>query len=239
MVAVAAMSCGQKGPKIHTQADTEIDLGTVKEIDGVVTVKLLCKNTYADTLRPVRIDTPCGCTAAQTDRKPIAPGEEEEIEVSYNPAYRPGPFMHEIKVIYKDSPVKVRYFIIKGNVKGYTHPIEEDRPYNMGEGLYMSHKVLSFGNMVPGETRDIFFRHGNGNQKKADIRFDIPDEWKSCVRMRQPGKMKADERDTIHVKFTMPEEVDTIKFKIQPLVNGVPTEKVVAVIATRRAENQK
>ena len=197
-------------------------------------MKLLCRNDYADTLYPVQLHTPCGCTQVSFDRKPVAPGADEVLTVTYDPAYRPGPMMEEIVVYYRNSPVRSRSMIIKGQVIGYNHPIEEDRPYAYGEGLYMSHKVLHFGAKNPGETGDVFFRHGNGNSRKADIRFEIPDEWKPYVRMRQPGRMKADERDTIHVKFTMPEGIDTVNFTIQPYVNGKPTEEVLCIKGTKR-----
>ena len=140
----------------------------------------------------------------------------------------------EIQVRYQNSPVQVRTFAIKGEVIGFNHPIEEDRPYAYGEGLYMSHKVLSYGALRPGETGDFFFRHGNGNTRKANIVFDIPDSWKPYVRMRQPGRMKADERDTIHVKFTMPDGLDTVKFAVQPLVDGKPTEEKLQIWAWKK-----
>lgn len=216
---------------IRTAEGREADLGKIKEIEGPVTVRLVVKNDYPDTLYPVQLYTPCGCTQVKFDRKPVAPGADEVLEVTYNPAYRPGPMREEIQVRYQHSPVQVRTFAIKGEVIGFNHPIEEDRPYAYGEGLYMSHKVLHFGTQEAGETRDVFFRHGNGNQKKADIRFEIPAEWQPYLHMRQPGKMKADERDTIHVKFTMPDPADTVEFAVQPVVNGVSTAEVLIIKA--------
>lgn len=232
-VILGVAACGPRDGirTIRTTTSTEADLGKIKEIDGPVTFRLLCRNDYADTLYPVQLYTPCGCTQVRFDRKPVAPGEDEVLEITYNPAYRPGIMMESIDVYYRNSPVKVRNFVIKGEVIGFVHPIEEDRPYNYGEGLYMSHKVLHFGTQEAGETRDVFFRHGNGNQKKADIRFEIPAEWQPYLRMRQPGKMKADERDTIHVKFTMPDPADTVEFAVQPVVNGVSTADVLIIKA--------
>ena len=98
----------------------------------------------------------------------------------------------------------------------------------------MSPKVLSSGVLRPGETGDFFFRHGNGNTRKANIVFDIPDPWKPYLRMRQPGRMKADERDTIHVKFTMPEGLDSVDFALQPRVNGKPTEERLHIQAWKK-----
>ena len=221
---------------IRTTEGREADLGRIKEIDGPVTVRLLVKNDYPDTLYPVQLYTPCGCTQVRFDRQPVAPGNDEVLEVTYNPAYRPGRMREEIQVRYQNSPVQLRTFAIKGEVAGFNHPIEEDRPYAFGEGLYMSHKVLSYGSLRPGETRDFFFRHGNGNMRKATVVFDIPDAWKPYVRMRQPGRMKADERDTIHVKFTMPEGLDSVEFSMQPRVNGKPTEEKLLVRAWKRSE---
>ena len=113
---------------IRTAPDKEADLGKIREIDGPVTVRLVVRNEYADTLYPVQLHTPCGCTEARFDRKPVAPGEDETIEVTYNPAYRPGPMREEIQVRYRNSPVKVRTLAIRGEVIGFNHPIEEDRP---------------------------------------------------------------------------------------------------------------
>ena len=219
---------------IRTAEGREADLGKIKEIDGPVTVRLVVKNDCADTLYPVQLYTPCGCTKVRFDRTPVPPGADEVLEVTYNPAYRPGPMREEIQVRYRNSPVDVRTFAIKGKVIGFNHPIEEDRPYAYGEGLYMSHKVLNYGRLRPGETGDFFFRHGNGNDRKATVTFDIPDAWKPYLRMRQPGRMKADERDTIHVKFTMPEGLDSLQFSIQPYVDGRPTEEVLDVRAWKK-----
>lgn len=236
LVILLTAACAPKDGmrSFHVKDGGVADLGKIREIDGPVTVRLLVENDLPDTLYPLQLHTPCGCTQARFERKPVAPGEEEAVEVTYNPAYRPGPMEEIIQVRYVGSTI--RTLRIRGEVVGYNHPIEEDRPYAFGEGLYMSHKVLTYGTLRPGETGDFFFRHGNGNARRADIVFDIPDPWKPYLRMRQPGKMKADERDTIHVKFTMPEGVDSVEFALQPRVNGKPTDEVLTVRAWKKEE---
>ena len=233
-----AAACGSRDGirTIRTAEGQDADLGTIKEIDGPVTVRLLIRNDFPDTLRPVQLHTPCGCTQAKFDQKPVAPGADEVLEVTYNPAYRPGPMREEIQVRYVNSPVRVRTFTISGKVIGFSHPIEEDRPYAYGEGLYMSHKILNYGRLRAGETGDFFFRYGNGNTRKATVTFDIPEEWQPYVRMRQPGKMKADQRDTLHVKFTMPEGKDSADFFLQPRVNGKKTDEILAVSVKKRVD---
>lgn len=233
-----AAACGSRDGirTIRTAEGQDANLGTIQEIDGPVTVRLLIRNDFPDTLYPVQLHTPCGCTNARFDQKPVAPGADEVLEVTYNPAYRPGPMREEIQVRYVNSPVRVRTFTISGKVVGFNHPIEEDRPYAYGEGLYMSHKILSYGQLRPGETGDFFFRYGNGNTRKATVTFDIPEAWQPYVRMRQPGRMKADQRDTLHVKFTMPEGIDSAAFSLQPRVDGRKTEEVLSVFVKKRAD---
>ena len=233
---LAAAACGPKDGvrTIRTAEGQEADLGKIKEIDGPVTVRLVAENTCADTLYPAQLYTPCGCTQVRFDRTPVAPGADEVLEVTYHPAYRPGPMREEIQVRYQNSPVRVRTFAIKGEVIGYNHPIEEDRPYAYGEGLYMSHQVLTYGRLRPGQTGDFFFRYGNGNKRRATVTFDIPEPWRPYLRMRQPGKMKADQRDTLHVKFTMPEGIDSVDFALQPRVNGKPTDEVLTIRAWKK-----
>ncbi len=229
-------ACGPKNAEkvFRASEDTEVRLGRIKEADGPVSFKLLLKNDFQDTLKPLFIYTPCGCTAASNGNRPVPPGEDEVIDVTYNPAYREGKHMEEIQIRYKDSPTPMRSVIFMTEVIGCKHPIEETCRYAMGLDFYSSHKVLAFGNFDPGQTKDMFFHYGNGGKKKMNVSFEVPDEWKGVISLRQPGKMKADQRDTVHVKFTMPAGVDTIRFAIQPIVNGKPTDESIKIKAFLR-----
>ena len=235
-VLLMAAACAPKDGirTIRTAPDGEADLGRIQEIDGPVTVRLVMRNDCGDTLRPAYIHTPCGCTSGEVDPRPVAPLADETIEVTYNPAYRPGPMMEQIQVYYKDSPVRMRAFYIKGEVIGYNHPIEEDRPYAFGEGLYMSHMLLHFGSLAPGASADVFFRYGNGNPRRSTLTFDVPEPWRPYLGLRSPGRMKADQRDTLHVAFTMPAGMDTVDFTVQPRMDGRATEHQLTIRAYRR-----
>ena len=59
LVMLLLSACGPKDEikTFRAYENTEVDLGKIKEIDGPVTVRLLCKNDYADTLYPVRFYT--------------------------------------------------------------------------------------------------------------------------------------------------------------------------------------
>ena len=76
LLLLLAAACAPKDGirTIRTAEGREAGLGKIKEIDGPVTVRLVIRNEYADTLYPVRIDTPCGCTKVRFGRQPVAPG---------------------------------------------------------------------------------------------------------------------------------------------------------------------
>lgn len=215
--------------------DGEANLGRILEKDGPVRVRLLLRNEFDSALNPLQLTTSCGCAKGSFSREPVAPGQDEVVEVLYNPAYRPGPMREKIQIRYVDSPVPIRDIYLSGEVIGFTHPIEEDRPYAYGRDLYMSHQVLHYGTLAPGESGDMFFRYGNGDGRKShELHFDIPEPYRPCVRLRQPGRMTPDLRDTLHLTFTMPSGADTVRFFIQPTVDGRPTDGKLEVKCVAR-----
>lgn len=233
LLLLGAASC-TSGPKtyVYDPADPFIRIGKINEIDGPVSFDVVVKNNTPDTLYPLRTAVECSCTTVDVYYQPVAPGESITIHTTYDPAYRKGPQGESAALYFKD--VAPALFEIQADVVPYNHIITEDHPYAYGHDLYMSHKTLPFGKLAPGETRDIYFRIGNGSTKKANIEL-VPEGCdKESVRFRQPGKVAADWRDTIHVKFTMPETKvanDTVEFHIQPCVNGEPTEQKMTILA--------
>ena len=69
------------------------DFGKINEGDGKVTYIFDVKNTGDAPLIITQVETSCGCTAREYTKEPIAPGENGEVKVTYNPAGRPGPFI--------------------------------------------------------------------------------------------------------------------------------------------------
>ena len=68
------------------------DFGTIRETDGPVTHRFVCRNEGEHPEVILQVTTTCGCTTPRYTRKPILPGEEAEITVTYDPANRPGNF---------------------------------------------------------------------------------------------------------------------------------------------------
>ena len=74
------------------------DFGTIRETDGPVTHRFVCRNEGEHPEVILQVTTTCGCTTPRYTRKPILPGEEAEITVTYDPANRPGNFSRKLAV---------------------------------------------------------------------------------------------------------------------------------------------
>lgn len=239
-VALISGSCRSgagKHPKVPAEIvaseNTEADLGTVYESDGLARTVLVVRNEFSDTLVPVAAYTACRCTEASVDALPVAPGDDLRISVVYNPAYRSGIFMEEVRVRFLNSR-KVMSLVVKGEVIPCVHPVSEDHPYDYGGGLHLSHEVLHYGKLHAGESRDIFVRYASDSRKGMALDF-VPDTGlDGYVAAREGIALPPEGRDTLHFRFRMPggmHDGDTLMLPIHVAVNGKVLDKALMVKA--------
>lgn len=227
---------GSVPEEIVTSENTEADLGTIYEEDGLARTVLVVRNNSADTLFPVAAYSHCRCAAATVSPLPVAPGEDVMVDVTYNPAYRSGIFMEEVQVRFNGRR-DVMSLVVKGEVIPCVHPVTDDHPYNFGSGLYMSHETLHFGNSRCGESHMIYVRLANDTDRKMTVTFDNP--LPETLAYRQKVTLDAHGRDTLHFRFTMPAGLssgDTLRFALRPSVNGAPVGKDLNVKAISAVE---
>jgi len=237
-VLIIAASCAGNngGVKFFNEVDNKvtIDLGNVKEIDGAIDIEVRIPNTTEDTLTISKKRSSCRCFSFNKFKKTkAAPGEDMIVSMIYDPAYMNGDQEEYAGLILSNG--QLIDINLTANVTPCPHAIEEGHPYDLGGGIHVSHRVLSFARLAPGESRKMYFHIANGLDKKAKVVLEPRGEDSHCIEVyRQPGKMDADGRDTIHVTFTMPEDRplnDTVLFELQPFVDGVPTETPMKVRA--------
>lgn len=241
LIAAAALLCGscRSGAgscpgvpaEIVTSENTEADLGTVYEADGLARTVLVVQNVSSDTLLPVAAYTSCRCAEASVEAAPVAPGDDVRVSVTYNPAYRNGIFMEEIQVRFLDSR-KLLSLVLKGEVVPCAHPVSEDHPYDYGRGLYMSHETLHFGNLLAGEGRMIYVRIANDTDKEKEVSFGNPSP--AALSFRPVKILGAECRDTVQFRFTMPAGVspgDTVRMSVPVSVNGKTLLKSLGIKA--------
>ncbi len=104
-----------KGAAISAPEE-QFDFGTIKEADGPVTHAFTLKNVGNAPLVITRASASCGCTKPKFSTEPIAPGKSTKIEVTYNPAGRPGQFVKTVAV-YSNGKEGAFILRIKGVVE--------------------------------------------------------------------------------------------------------------------------
>ena len=91
------MASAQKKAVIAAD-ETSHDFGQIKEADGKVSTTFVVKNTGDAPLAITRVIASCGCTTPEWTKEPIAPGASGNINITYDPKVRPGPFSKTISV---------------------------------------------------------------------------------------------------------------------------------------------
>lgn len=243
VVLMSAVSCRNSGNirNIVTSENTEADFGVIKEKDGPSQANLLIPNTTSDTLLPVTALTRCSCVIASIEETPVAPGETLKVAVTYNPSYRSGIFMEEIGIrcLGRSGLISL---IIKGEVIPMRHGVEEDHPYDYGRGLHMSHEVLHYGKLAPGEKGKIFVRCANSRSRGMNLSFEIPDSCRSYLSFKGEHHLGGHGRDTVWFSLTMPESVrpgDTLTFSARPAANGKYTDKTLDIKAIAKCTDNR
>lgn len=103
------------GGAVISADETSYDFGQIEEDEGKVSVTFTIKNTGDAPLVITRVIASCGCTTPEWTREPIAPGKTGDIEITYNPKGRPGPFSKTISV-YSNGKSGSFVLTIRGEV---------------------------------------------------------------------------------------------------------------------------
>ncbi len=199
--------------------DRIYDCGDIQEKDGNVTRRFVYTNNSDSPVVIYKYLTPCKCTFADFGNEPVAPGKKGEVMVTYNPYGRPGRFSEEISFFFSDSIV--RRVHIKGNVIPFNHPVTEDHPYELGNGLYSNLKIIKLGGIRPSQDALIIYRLANGTDKQMEIGFSAPEHLRDNLIFPETLTLAPDERITLNVGYHMPDGVLGLQnVGVQITVNG-------------------
>lgn len=190
---------GPQPSKLFLPDNKIFDFGTVLEKKGKVSHTFLIRNIGFKPIVINNVSAWCGCTEIDYTKRPILPRQTGKVTVVYNPYSRVGFFSKEIVVLTEGGNNYTRLWI-KGRVIPYLHPVKEDYPYAYGSGLYMSHKILSFGVLKKRQSQSIELRIANNNDKPMIIVFKkYPNN--SLLQMPHSLKLKAKQRVKINVIY--------------------------------------
>lgn len=108
------------------------DFGLFHESDGDQTINFVVTNTGDSAMVFLRVQSTCGCTVAKYPTDPILPGKSSNIEVTYSPTGRPGPFEKAVWVYTNTKPNRTR-LVIKGSVIGNSESVKRYYPVAAGD----------------------------------------------------------------------------------------------------------
>ena len=145
------------------------DFGAFDEDMGPVTSSFQLVNTGNEPLVIVAARATCGCTVPSYTHDPIAPGDTATVEVTYNPAGRPGKFDKRVKIETNATPAQ-SLLTIKGVVIGATKTLRAHYPIEVGK-LKIRNTAIPFGEIYKGRTKTAFM--DGYNQSKDTIRPHI------------------------------------------------------------------
>ena len=195
------------------------DFGEFMEKDGKVSHTFIFKNTGGEPVVIEKIMSGCGCISYSYSNEPVPPGQKGRITITYNPFYRPGFFSKEITV-YSNPHHHVNRIWVKGTVIPYDHPVEEDYPYDFGRGLHFNLKVLAFGKVEPGQSKQVRLRYANDTDRPMTLNFSVEGNDKN-IRFTAPGVLSPKERGEIFINYTCSKKFSgEILVRIYPVING-------------------
>lgn len=116
-------------------APRRIDMGTIKEVDGVAKAVFSYKNIGKEPLVVISVATSCGCTGVEYPRTPLAAGDSATMEVQYDPRDRPGVFERQITVRTSAGDVGL---VIEGEVTPRPRTVQDDYPYLVAPSIRIS-----------------------------------------------------------------------------------------------------
>lgn len=192
----------------------------------------------------LQVTTTCGCTTPRYTRKPILPGEEAEITVTYDPANRPGNFSRELAVFTADRRIAAK-LRITGSVIGRPKTPEELYPIDCGDGLRLEDNFHAFTYIYNGRTSVATIGYANLSDKPLTLELR-PEEASGLLQADYPRRIAPNERGVLTFSYDLPADnprYGTLKELLTVCIDGRPTRTDIflhgfAVDDPRRVEQE-
>ncbi len=204
------------------------DFGTIREVDGPVIHRFVCRNDGDTPCIILEVTSTCGCTQPEFSRWPILPGAESEVTVTNDPMNRPGTFSREVAVFTVDRRVAAR-LRVSGTVIGREKTPQELYPVDCGGGLRIECEYHSFANIRHGQTT--LTEIGYINLSEQPITLELrASQASGLLDAEYPRQIAPHEKGVFTFSYTLPEDsprYGTIQEVLTPWVNGQPSRKYI------------
>lgn len=206
------------------------NFGTIKEVDGPVSHTFVGRNSTDKPLIVLDVLSSCGCTVAKFSKKPILPGEQSQITVTYDPKDRPGSF-HRQLYLYSPEHKELAMLTVQGEVEPRPKSVEERYPIDLGEGLRLSGTLCAFTYVYAGATMQSSI--GCINHSKRPLRLALhASEQSGILTMSAPATLAPGEEATLNFCYENPlsaPRYGTLRDVIRLSVNGKTCKEKILV----------
>lgn len=194
------------------------NFGTIQEKNGKVSHTFVFKNNGKTPVSVSDVHSGCGCIGQSVSKDAVKPGAKGKVTITFDPSYKSGFFSKEI-IVFSNNGQEYNRIWVEGTITPAEHPIEDDYPYNFGSGLYLRLKVMAFGYLKPGETRQMELHYANNTDKPMTLAF-VAEGGKAGLKFTNPGTIAAKARGVMIFSYTMPAAAtDDEIVKVFPYVN--------------------
>lgn len=211
------------------------DFGTVEEEDGAISHTFQFTNTGDKPFVIENVATTCGCTTPRYNREPIMPGKSGSIDITYDPAGRPGPFNREV-VIVSNGRTNRNVLKIMGEVTPRPMTIQDEFPSAVGQNLLASRTSPALGYVGRGTSKTAtleVYNNSAGDMKLAVV-YDKPASYFKAELDKQTLKPKERGRVTVKYDLASADSWGMLSNTFYVTVNGVKCNMpfIVTGIAT-------
>ena len=146
MMVLADNMCAQS-VNIKWCSDTKCEIGNVTDTDGDVVRSFLAKNTGEYGWKICNAYTSCGCTKVEYDNeKLVRSGDSIIVTLRFNPKGKTGSVEEKATIVFTDGEIqRNEYLSLKGSVIVSAETQKLRHPFDMGDDVFSSKKVIDFG----------------------------------------------------------------------------------------------
>jgi hypothetical protein len=213
--------------------ETDWNFGTIHEEGGLVTHIFKFTNNGLTPIAIDRVNTSCGCTTPEYTRGVVQPGDEAQVNVSFNPMGFPLVFTKSIDVVSGGGKFSDR-LSIRGHVTPRVKSLEELYPHDMGGGVRFDNIVLPFRQIAQGGNSSMVVGWTNTSDRDVAIVFNAV-ETSGLFALNAPETLCAGCKGNITATYDLAEKSDsygvmTDVFKIA--VDGADSPKTLYATMT-------
>lgn len=204
------------------------NFGTIEEAKGKVTHTFIFQNKGNVPVAVSDVHSGCGCIGKVVTKGLIQPATKGKVTITFDPAYKPGFFSKEIVVLSNNGKEYNRIWV-EGIVRPAEHPIEDDYPYNFGNGLFLRLEVIAFGFLKPGETKQMALHYANATDKAVTLGFATDDK-KKGLKLPDPVTVTPNGKGVVYISYSMPFfRNPDVEVSVFPYLNNKKVQKPVVL----------